>query len=96
MSDSKTKFDEMEETKSYSGLGGWVETNTNKIMTKNSETKPILGKESKEIFRILLEEFRDWEESWRHYSNNSDILQRPIDAEQFSQELCKRYEIEEI
>jgi hypothetical protein len=96
MGDSVTKWEDMmEEAKSYSGLGTdklYTQTTT---MTKNIETKPTLGKEEKQIFRELLDEFGNWNESWIHYSNNPDVVEKPLNADEFAQDLANRYEIEE-
>jgi hypothetical protein len=94
MSDSLTKFKEMEETRSYSGLGEWVESNTDDIMMEGMGA--TLEGNPTQIFRELLEKFRGWEESWRHYGNNPEVIEKPLNADEFSQDLANRYEIEEI
>lgn len=95
MSDSVTKFEEIEEeAKSYTGLGNWTQTTT--IMTKNKDVKPMLEKDKKTIFRELLDEIRDWNEEWNHYSNNPDVIQRPLNADELAEQLTNRYDIEEL
>ena len=97
MGDIITKFEDMEEAKSYSGLGLEAEYfQTTTQMTKNIDVKPTLGKDSKAIFRGILDDFQYWNESWKHYLNNSDIVEKPINAEEFAEELAKKYEIEEL
>ena len=95
MSDSVTKYEETEETKSCSGLGKWTQTNTNEIMTKNIDVKAIIVNQ-RQIFRKLLTEFEYWEESWKHYKNNPDFIEKPLNADEFAQDLANRYEIEEL
>lgn len=98
MSDSIKKFEEMqEEAKSYSGLGNWTETTTNnKIMTRNVDVKPSIDKESKFIFKNLLEDFREWNEHWKCYESNSDTIEKPMNADEFAEYLANIYEIESI
>lgn len=95
MSDSVKKFKEMEEeTKSYTGLGNWTQTTT--IMTKNKDVKPMLEKDKKTIFRDILDEISNWDESWKHYSNNPDVVEKPLNADEFAEDLANRYDIEEL
>ena len=95
MSDSVTKFKEMEqEAKSYSGLGNWTQTTT--IMTKNKDVKPMLEKDKKTIFRDILDEVSNWDESWKHYSNNPDVVEKPLNADEFAEDLANRYDVEEL
>lgn len=94
MSDTITKFEEIGgETKSYSGLGLWMQTNTNEILENHIETKVPYNNTQYQIFRELLEIFRDWEESWKYYSNNSNIIKKPKNADKLIEELTSQYEI---
>ena len=95
MSDSITKLEDMEPAQSYTGLGEWIMTTTNN-MTKNTDVKPTLEKEQKIIFRNLLDDFREWQYSWKHYEENGNKGERPIDAEQYAELLTTQYEIEEL
>jgi len=97
MSDTITKFEDIEEAKSYSGLGLEAEYFQNSTyMTKNIDVKPTLSKDSKTIFREILDDFQYWNESWKHYLNNSDIVEKPINADELAENLAKKYEIEEL
>ena len=95
MSDSVTKYMEMQEdAKSYTGLGDWTQTTTN--MTQNRDVKPMLEKDKKTIFRDILEEISQWDESWKHYSNNPEVIEKPLNADEFAEDLANRYDVEEM
>ena len=78
----------IEESKSYSGLGEWTSTSTIDPLKPN--------KTQKEIFRQVLDEFREWEEDWRQYNINPGYVQKPMNADEFSLQLSNRYIIKEL
>ncbi len=76
----------LEPGQSYTGLGPsiyWNETTTleKKIMT-----------EEKELFRELLEQFKEWNDHWSHFQNNPQIEQ-PLNADEFAQHLTEVYSL---
>jgi hypothetical protein len=82
------EWDMMEQqSKSYPNYPEWTETNTN---TNKIMTDPQL-----KMIRDLLEIFREWEEEWRHYSNNP-FLPKPKNADELSKYLSNRYKIEKL
>jgi hypothetical protein len=89
MSSTISKFKEDEEARTYSELGEWVETNTNKIME-------IEVNNSQNIFRKILNEVEGWNEGWEFYRNNSDIISKPMNADEFAINLSKRFNIENV
>lgn len=96
MSDSVTKYMEMQEdAKSYTGLGNWTQTTTT-TMTQNRDVKPMLENDKKTIFRDILEEISQWDESWKYYSNNPEVIEKPLNADEFAEDLANRYDVEEM
>lgn len=66
-----------------------------KTMTKNTDVKPAFEKSPKTIFREIIDYIRDWNEEWMHYYNNSDIIEKPLDADQIADKFSEMYDIEE-
>jgi hypothetical protein len=78
----------IEETKLYSGLGEeWTMTSTTDIIPNNNK---------KEIFRQILDEFREWEGDWIYYKINPDHIKKPMNADDFALDLSNRYIIKEL
>ena len=92
MSDSITKYKEMEEAKSYSGLGEFPKYETTTTMTKNRDVKPQLIESSEELFRKLLDSICEWNESWRFF-NESGVGGRPMNADEYASELSKKFKL---
>lgn len=99
MGDTISKFEEIEEAKSYSGLGVdklFTQTTTQN-MTRNKELNTFSeDKSDKKIFRELLDLISGWNEDWIHYNNNSGVIERPLNADELSEHLSTKYSIEEL
>jgi hypothetical protein len=99
MGDTISKFEEMEETKSYSGLGVdklFTQTTT-QDMTRNKDLSTFSeDKSEKKIFRDILELISGWNEDWVHYNNNSGVIERPLNADELAEHLSTKYSIEEF
>lgn len=102
MGDIRSKFEilkEEEKEQSYTGLGNLpdsIDYTYKEKMTKNIDVKPSIESrdESRFIFRNILDYFKEWQESWEQYNNNSfNGFPKPIDADQFARELSRMYKI---
>lgn len=90
MSDSRQKFDDIEESKSFTGLGMFTQTTTqdeylgdilDDYFVKNNET----------LIRDILDEVNDWNNQWKSWE--FDGVEKPINADEFAKELSKKYKI---
>ena len=92
MSDSITKYEEMEEAKLYSGLGEFPKYKTTTTMTKNRDVKAMIEESSEELFRKLLYSVKEWNESWIFY-NETKVGIRPLNVDEYALELDKKFKL---
>ncbi len=93
MGDSKTKFEELEETQSNTGIGQFHQTTTQDLLEFELLEENFI-KNEETLMRDLLEEFKTWNDEWDYCRNHG--IEHPMDADQLAKELSKKYKISKI
>jgi hypothetical protein len=73
-----------------------TENHLNKEWIKPITIHPSIKNIKLNIFKKILDEFRDWDEMWKHYKTNSDYIKKPKNANEFVEDLSNRYNIEKL